>query len=45
MKFPQPILDYLKGKKIMKPTPIQTQGLPVAYVFIILSISMMIFES
>ncbi|KAI7849179.1 P-loop containing nucleoside triphosphate hydrolase protein [Circinella umbellata] len=30
MKFPQPILDYLKGKKIMKPTPIQTQGLPVA---------------
>ncbi|KAI9244360.1 P-loop containing nucleoside triphosphate hydrolase protein [Phascolomyces articulosus] len=30
MKFPQPILDYLKEKKIMKPTPIQTQGLPVA---------------
>ncbi|KAI9496738.1 P-loop containing nucleoside triphosphate hydrolase protein [Zychaea mexicana] len=30
MKFPQPILDYLKDKKIMKPTPIQIQGLPVA---------------
>ncbi|KAI8379639.1 P-loop containing nucleoside triphosphate hydrolase protein [Radiomyces spectabilis] len=30
MKFPQPILDYLKEKKINKPTPIQIQGLPVA---------------
>ncbi|RUP48761.1 P-loop containing nucleoside triphosphate hydrolase protein [Jimgerdemannia flammicorona] len=30
MKFPQPILDYLKTKGIHKPTPIQIQGLPVA---------------
>ncbi|RCH86756.1 DEAD-box ATP-dependent RNA helicase 35, partial [Rhizopus stolonifer] len=30
MKFPEPILDYLKEKKIDKPTPIQLQGLPVA---------------
>ncbi|KAG0759759.1 hypothetical protein G6F57_009899 [Rhizopus arrhizus] len=30
MKFPQPVLDYLKEKKIDKPTPIQLQGLPVA---------------
>jgi ATP-dependent RNA helicase DDX41 len=30
MKFPQPILNYLKGKNIRRPTPIQMQGLPVA---------------
>ena len=30
MKFPEPILKYLKEKKIDKPTPIQPQGLPVA---------------
>ncbi|KAI9321343.1 P-loop containing nucleoside triphosphate hydrolase protein [Dichotomocladium elegans] len=30
LKLPQPILDYLKSKKINKPTPIQIQGLPVA---------------
>ncbi|RUS16174.1 P-loop containing nucleoside triphosphate hydrolase protein [Endogone sp. FLAS-F59071] len=30
MKFPQPILDYLKSKGIHKPTPIQIQGLPVS---------------
>ncbi|KAF7729748.1 DEAD (Asp-Glu-Ala-Asp) box polypeptide 41 [Apophysomyces ossiformis] len=30
MKIPQPMLDYLKLKKINKPTPIQLQGLPVA---------------
>ncbi|KAI8979012.1 P-loop containing nucleoside triphosphate hydrolase protein [Pilobolus umbonatus] len=30
MKFPAPILKYLKEKKIDKPTPIQLQGLPVA---------------
>ncbi|KAG0173540.1 DEAD (Asp-Glu-Ala-Asp) box polypeptide 41 [Apophysomyces sp. BC1034] len=30
MKIPQPVLDYLKMKKINKPTPIQLQGLPVA---------------
>ncbi|KAI9246368.1 P-loop containing nucleoside triphosphate hydrolase protein [Sporodiniella umbellata] len=30
MKFPKPILDYLREKKIDRPTPIQLQGLPVA---------------
>ncbi|KAI7869399.1 P-loop containing nucleoside triphosphate hydrolase protein [Spinellus fusiger] len=30
MKFPEPVLEYLKQKKINKPTPIQVQGLPVA---------------
>jgi ATP-dependent RNA helicase DDX41 len=30
MKFPKPILDFLKEKGIKKPTPIQMQGLPVA---------------
>ncbi len=30
MKFPRPILDYLQGKNIRRPTPIQMQGLPVA---------------
>jgi ATP-dependent RNA helicase DDX41 len=30
MKFPEPILKYLKEKKIDAPTPIQLQGLPVA---------------
>ncbi|KAL0073368.1 CCHC-type zinc finger transcription factor [Phycomyces blakesleeanus] len=30
MRFPEPILEYLKEKKISKPTPIQVQGLPVA---------------
>lgn len=29
MKFPRPILDKLKEKGIMQPTPIQAQGLPV----------------
>jgi ATP-dependent RNA helicase DDX41 len=29
MKFPQPILDALTSKNILKPTPIQIQGLPV----------------
>ena len=28
MKFPRPILDALKDKGILKPTPIQIQGLP-----------------
>lgn len=32
MRFPKPILDYLRDKGIHKPTPIQIQGLPVAYV-------------
>lgn len=30
MKLPRPLLDYLKDKKIMAPTPIQLQGIPVA---------------
>ncbi|KAG0050888.1 hypothetical protein BGZ83_004318 [Gryganskiella cystojenkinii] len=30
MKFPKPVLDYLKNKGIKLPTPIQMQGLPVA---------------
>lgn len=32
MKLPPPIIKYLKGKKILKPTPIQIQGIPTAYV-------------
>ncbi|GAA5916326.1 hypothetical protein JCM6882_001082 [Rhodosporidiobolus microsporus] len=31
MKLPRPLLDYLKNKKIAAPTPIQLQGLPVAF--------------
>lgn len=31
MKLPKPLLDYLKKKKISAPTPIQLQGLPVAF--------------
>lgn len=31
MKLPKPLLDYLKGKKILSPTPIQLQGIPVAF--------------
>ncbi|GAA6018840.1 hypothetical protein JCM10207_000258 [Rhodosporidiobolus poonsookiae] len=31
MKLPRPLLDYLKKKKILAPTPIQLQGLPVAF--------------
>ncbi|KAJ2795226.1 DEAD-box ATP-dependent RNA helicase 35, partial [Coemansia guatemalensis] len=30
MRFPTPILDYLRGKGIMEPSAIQMQGLPVA---------------
>ena len=30
MKFPKPVMDYLKIKGIKLPTPIQMQGLPVA---------------
>lgn len=29
MRFPEPILDKLKAKGIIQPTPIQVQGLPV----------------
>ncbi|KAJ8295713.1 DEAD-box ATP-dependent RNA helicase 35 [Rhodotorula toruloides] len=31
MKLPKPLLEYLKKKKISAPTPIQLQGLPVAF--------------
>jgi ATP-dependent RNA helicase DDX41 len=31
MKIPQPLLDCLKAKRILHPTPIQTQGIPVAF--------------
>jgi len=31
MRIPFPILAYLKSKGISKPTPIQVQGLPVAF--------------
>ena len=28
MRFPKPFLEFLESKNIMKPTPIQIQGLP-----------------
>lgn len=31
MKLPKPLLDYLERKKISAPTPIQLQGIPVAF--------------
>jgi ATP-dependent RNA helicase DDX41 len=31
MKIPQPLLDNLRSKRIFAPTPIQTQGIPVAF--------------
>ncbi|KAF6764954.1 DEAD-box protein abstrakt [Ephemerocybe angulata] len=31
MKIPQPIVDYMKSKKITSPTPIQLQGIPAAF--------------
>ncbi|KAF9001989.1 P-loop containing nucleoside triphosphate hydrolase protein [Cyathus striatus] len=31
MKIPQPILDHLKSKRIINPTPIQLQGIPAAF--------------
>jgi ATP-dependent RNA helicase DDX41 len=31
MKIPQTLLDHLKSKRILAPTPIQTQGIPVAF--------------
>ncbi|KAI0060852.1 P-loop containing nucleoside triphosphate hydrolase protein [Artomyces pyxidatus] len=31
MKIPQPLLKFLKSKRITEPTPIQLQGLPVAF--------------
>jgi hypothetical protein len=37
MKIPKPILAHLKSKGILKPTPIQIQGLPTALVFFCVS--------
>ena len=31
MKLPSAILNALKEKKIMRPTPIQMQGIPAVY--------------
>ncbi len=31
MKIPAPILSYLKTKGILRPTPIQAQGIPTAF--------------
>jgi len=31
MKLPQGVLEALKQKKIMRPTPIQMQGIPTVY--------------
>ncbi|PPQ85043.1 hypothetical protein CVT26_007699, partial [Gymnopilus dilepis] len=31
MKIPEPILSYLRTKRILNPTPIQLQGIPVAF--------------
>ncbi|KJA27267.1 hypothetical protein HYPSUDRAFT_62949 [Hypholoma sublateritium FD-334 SS-4] len=31
MKIPEPILDYLRSNRIVNPTPIQLQGIPVAF--------------
>lgn len=31
MKIPEPILDFLNSRNIKKPTPIQLQGIPVAF--------------
>ncbi|KAI0003293.1 P-loop containing nucleoside triphosphate hydrolase protein [Russula compacta] len=31
MKLPQPLLKFLKSKRITSPTPIQLQGIPVAF--------------
>lgn len=32
MKIPDPILAYLRSNRIVNPTPIQLQGIPIAYV-------------
>lgn len=32
MKVPEPLVKFLKSKRITKPTPIQLQGIPTAYV-------------
>ncbi|KAI0318059.1 P-loop containing nucleoside triphosphate hydrolase protein [Amylostereum chailletii] len=31
MKIPQPLLKFLKSKRITNPTPIQLQGIPIAF--------------
>ena len=32
MKVAEPLVQFLKSKRITKPTPIQLQGIPTAYV-------------
>ena len=34
MKVPEPLVKFLKSKRITKPTPIQLQGIPTAYVYV-----------
>ena len=34
MKIPEPILAYLRSNRIVNPTPIQLQGIPIAYVIL-----------
>ncbi len=38
MKIPECLLKHMKSKGISTPTPIQLQGLPVAYVFSLTSV-------
>jgi len=37
MKLPLGVLNALKEKKIMRPTPIQMQGIPTVYEYLIIS--------
>jgi len=36
MKLPIGVLNALKEKKIMRPTPIQMQGIPTVYEYLII---------
>lgn len=40
MKIPEPILEHLRSKRIISPTPIQLQGIPTAYVLTLLDLTM-----
>lgn len=35
MKVPEALVKFLKSKRITKPTPIQLQGIPTAYVLVV----------
>ncbi len=37
MKVPEPLVKFLKSKRITIPTPIQLQGIPTAYVFTLMA--------